>query len=53
MSTCGMAAIELRGLRCCTRNMHIRDDPKECLHVRSFVGAYNFYDRHVHRVTYS
>ena len=35
-------------------DMQIRDDPKKGLHdVRSFVGACNFYRRHIHNVTYS
>ena len=34
--------------------MQIRDDPKKGLHdVRSFVGACNFYRRHIHNFTYS
>ena len=36
------------------QDMHIRDDPKKGLHdVRSFVGACNFYRRHIHNFTYS
>ena len=36
------------------RDMQIRDDPKKGLHdMRSFVGAYNFYRRHIHNFTYS
>ena len=36
------------------QDMQIRDDPKKGLHdVRSFVGAYNFYRRHIHNFTYS
>ena len=36
------------------QDMQIRDDPKEGLHdVRSFVGACNFYRRHIHNFTYS
>ena len=35
-------------------DMQIRDDPKKGLHdVRSFVGACNFYRRHIHNFTYS
>ena len=33
------------------QNMQIRDDPKKCLHgVRSFIGACNCYQRHIHNV---
>ena len=36
------------------QDMQTRDDPKKGLHdVRSFVGACNFYRRHVHNFTYS
>ena len=36
------------------QDMWIRDDPKKGLHiVRSFVGACNFYRRHIHNFTYS
>ena len=36
------------------QDMQIRDDPKKGLHdVRSFVGACNFYRRHIHNLTYS
>ena len=36
------------------KDMQIRDDPKNGLHnVRSFVGACNFYRRHIHNFTYS
>ena len=36
------------------RDIQIRDDPKKGLHnVRSFVGACNFYRRHIHNFTYS
>ena len=36
------------------QDMQIRDDPKNGLHdVRSFVGACNFYRRHIHNFTYS
>ena len=36
------------------QDMRIRDDPKKGLHeVRSFVGACNFYRRHIHNFTYS
>ena len=36
------------------QDMRIRDDPKKGLHdVRSFVGACNFYRRHIHNCTYS
>ena len=36
------------------QDMQIRDDPKKGLHdVRSFVGACNFYLRHIHNFTYS
>ena len=36
------------------QDMQIRDDPKKGLHdVRSFVGACNFYRRHIHNFTYS
>ena len=36
------------------QDMQIRDDPKKGLHdVRSFVGACNFYRRHIHHFTYS
>ena len=35
-------------------DMQIRDDPQKGLHdVRSFVGASNFYRRHIHNFTYS
>ena len=35
------------------QDMQIRDDPKKGLHdVRSFVGACNFYRRHIHNFTY-
>ena len=35
------------------QDMQIRDDPKTGLHdVRSFVGACNFYRRHIHIFTY-
>ena len=35
-------------------DMQIRDNPKKGLHdVRSFVGACNFYRRHIHNFTYS
>ena len=35
-------------------DMQIRDDPRKGLHdVRSFVGACNFYRRHIHNFTYS
>ena len=35
-------------------DMQIRDDPKKGLHdVRIFVGACNFYRRHIHNFTYS
>ena len=35
-------------------DMQIRDDPKKVLpHVRSFVGACNFYRRHIHNFTHS
>ena len=44
------AASEMQPLQ----DMQIRDDPKKCLHdVRSFVGACNFYRRHMHSCTYS
>ena len=34
--------------------MQIRDDPKKGLQdVRSFIGACNFYRRHIHNFTYS
>ena len=34
--------------------MQIRDDPKKGLHdVRSFIGAFNLYRRHMHSFTYS
>ena len=34
--------------------MQIGDDPKKGLHeVRSFIGACNFYRRHIHNFTYS
>ena len=36
------------------QDMQIRDDCKKGLHeVRSFVGACNFYRRHIHNFTYS
>ena len=36
------------------QDMQIRDDPKKGLHdVRIFVGACNFYRRHIHNFTYS
>ena len=36
------------------QDMQIRDDPKKGLHdVRSFIGACNFYQRHIHNFTYS
>ena len=36
------------------QDMQIRDDPKKGLHdVRSFLGACNFYRRHIHNFTYS
>ena len=36
------------------QDMQICDDPKKGLHdVRSFAGAFNFYRRHIHKVTYS
>ena len=36
------------------QDMQIGDDPKKGLHdVRSFVGACNFYRRHIHNFTYS
>ena len=36
------------------QDMQIRNDPKNGLHdVRSFVGACNFYRRHIHNFTYS
>ena len=36
------------------QDMPIRDDPKKGLNdVRSFVGACNFYRRHIHNFTYS
>ena len=36
------------------QDMQIRDDPKKGLHdVRSFVGACNFYRRHMHNFTYT
>ena len=36
------------------QHMQIRDDPKKGLHdVRSFVGACNFYPRHIQQFTYS
>ena len=36
------------------QDMQIPDDPKKGLHdVRSFVGACNFYRRHIHNFTYS
>ena len=44
------AASEMQPLQ----DMQIRDDPKKGLHdVRSFVGACNFYRRHIHNFTYS
>ena len=34
------------------QDMQIRDDPKKGLHdERSFVGACNFYRRHIHNFT--
>ena len=36
------------------QDMQIRNDPRKGLHdVRSFVGACNFYRRHIHNFTYS
>ena len=36
------------------QDMQIRDDPKKGLHdVRSFIGACNFYRRHIHNFLYS
>ena len=36
------------------QDMHVREDPKWGLHdVRSFIGALNFYRRHIHIFTYS
>ena len=36
------------------QDMQIRNDPKKGLHdMRSFVGACNFYRRHIHNFTYS
>ena len=36
------------------QDMQICDDPKKGLHdVQSFVGACNFYRRHIHNFTYS
>ena len=36
------------------QDMLIRDDPKKGLHdVRSFIGACNYYRRHIHNFTYS
>ena len=36
------------------QDMQICDDPKKGLHdVRSFIGACNFYRRHIHNFTYS
>ena len=36
------------------QDMQICDDPKKSLHdVRSFVGACNFYQRHIHTFTYT
>ena len=36
------------------QDMQKRDDPKKGLHhVRSFIGACNFYRRHIHNFTYS
>ena len=36
------------------QGMQIRDDPKKGLHdLRRFVGACNFYGRHIHNFTYS
>ena len=44
------AASEMQPLQ----DMQIRVDPKKGLHdVRSFVGACNFYRRHIHNFTYS
>ena len=37
-----------------TQPHQIRDDPKKGLHdVQSFIGAWNFYRRHIHNFTYS
>ena len=47
---CKPAASKMQPLQ----DMQIRDDPKNDLHtVRSFVGACNFYRRHMHNFTYS
>ena len=36
------------------QDMQIRDDPEQgLLNVRSFIGACNFYRRHIHNFTYS
>ena len=36
------------------QDMQIRGDPKKGLHgIRSFIGAWNFYRRHIHSFTYS
>ena len=36
------------------QDRQIRDEPKKDLHnVRSFIGASNFYRRHIHNFTYS
>ena len=36
------------------QDMQIRDDPKKGLHeVRRFIGARNFFQRHIHNFTYS
>ena len=36
------------------QDMQIRDDPNQGVHqVRSFVGACNFYQRHIQNFTYS
>ena len=36
------------------QDLQIRDDPKKGLHeVRNFVGACNFFRRHIHNLTYS
>ena len=44
------AAFKMQSLQ----DMQIRDDPKKGLHdVMSFVGACNFYRRHIHNFTYS
>ena len=47
---CKPAASKMQPLQ----DMQIRDDPNKGLHdVRSFVGACNFYGRHIHNFTYS